>query len=147
MQEAFAATPGRPVPLDGSVPLTPRADRALARARRFARDDGAEVVTTAHVLSAILDVEGTAGQVLRGLRVDVDALRVAVERPSAERHAEGPDAAAQPISATVVCPHCGAGLHGNVVAEPVAAASADGPRSVVAFACTSCGRLLGIAPA
>ena len=38
-------------------------------------------VGSAHVLLGVLDVEGTAGQVLRGLGVDVDRLRAAIDVP------------------------------------------------------------------
>lgn len=68
------STPGAP------VARSPRADRALSRAHRFAHDRRAPEARSEHLLLGILDVEGTAGQVLRGLDVDVDALRARLQQ-------------------------------------------------------------------
>lgn len=53
-------------PADPKAPLprTPRCGRAIGRATRFARDDHADLAGCRHLLLGVLDVEGTAGQVL-----------------------------------------------------------------------------------
>ncbi|HET9733439.1 MAG TPA: Clp protease N-terminal domain-containing protein [Acidimicrobiales bacterium] len=60
-------------------PFSARATRALERAARFAAQRGLPEVGSGQVLLAVLDVEGTAGQVLRGLGVDVGRLGAAVD--------------------------------------------------------------------
>jgi ATP-dependent Clp protease ATP-binding subunit ClpC len=65
------------------LPMTARAERALARAVRFAHASGEEAATADHLLRGVLDVEGTAGQVLRGLGVDVRRLYATVAGESA----------------------------------------------------------------
>ncbi len=74
--EALGADAGSP----GSEPLpfTPRAQRALERAGRFSRKEQEPEVTAGHVLRGVLDVEGLACQVLRGLGVDIVQIRDAV---------------------------------------------------------------------
>ena len=61
----------------GALPFTPRAQRALERAGRFSRKQQEPEVTAGHVLLGVLDVEGLACQVLRGLGVDIDHVREA----------------------------------------------------------------------
>jgi ATP-dependent Clp protease ATP-binding subunit ClpC len=56
--------------------LTDRAARALDRAARLSARLKSDQVETSHVLVSVLDVEGTAGQVLRGLSVDLAAVRL-----------------------------------------------------------------------
>src|SRR4051812_36988051 len=68
-----------------------RAERAIGRAFRFSHEQRSREVRTEHLLLGVLDVEGTAGQVLRGLGVDLDALRAKVEVP-ASGAAAGADA-------------------------------------------------------
>ena len=64
---------------DGDVlPYTPRAQRALERAGRFARRSREPEVTPDHVLLGVLDVEGLACQVMRGLGVDLARLRESI---------------------------------------------------------------------
>lgn len=55
--------------------LTDRAARAMDRAGKLSLRMKSEEVRTAHLMVSVLDVEGTAGQVLRGLNVDLGALR------------------------------------------------------------------------
>jgi ATP-dependent Clp protease ATP-binding subunit ClpA len=64
-----------PGPANGGLELTDRAARALDRAGKLSLRLKSDEVSTAHVLLSVLDVEGTAGQVLRGLNVDLTALR------------------------------------------------------------------------
>jgi ATP-dependent Clp protease ATP-binding subunit ClpA len=60
----------RPTRRTGGRARSPRASRALNRAVRFSHAGRSELVTSEHVLLGVLDVEGTAGQVLRRLGVD-----------------------------------------------------------------------------
>ena len=55
--------------------MTDRATRALDRAGRLSARLKSDEVQTSHMLVSVLDVEGTAGQVLRGLSVDLTAVR------------------------------------------------------------------------
>ena len=74
--EALGADAGSPN--SEALPFTPRAQRALERAGRFSRKDQQPEVTAGHVLLGVLDVEGLACQVLRGLGADIVHLRNAV---------------------------------------------------------------------
>ena len=127
---------------------TPRAERALGRSARFAHLDGSDVITSDHLLHGVLDVEGTAGQVLRGLGVDVDLLRSALA-------AADPDlAAAPPLERTVRagvlprCHSCNSTLEEHLLYRIVTATSESrGPRDVALFSCGACGCVVGIVPA
>jgi ATP-dependent Clp protease ATP-binding subunit ClpA len=66
----------------GDLPFTVRATRALDRASRLSLRRRDAEVETEHVLLSVLDVEGTAGQVLRRLGVDIPGLRRAVDLAS-----------------------------------------------------------------
>jgi hypothetical protein len=79
VSEAVGAPPDAPPPA-GPLPRTPRVERALGRSIRFAHARGSDLVGSQHVLLGVLDVEGTAGQVLRGLGLDVDRLRMTLDR-------------------------------------------------------------------
>jgi hypothetical protein len=91
--EAVGAPPDGEVP-PGPLPRTPRVERALGRSVRFAHGRGSDLVASQHVLLGVLDVEGTAGQVLRGLGLDVDRLRRTLDRlaPSPADHDEASSA-------------------------------------------------------
>ena len=78
VSEALGTPAERAVRPVGPLPRTRRAARALGRAVRFSHARRAEAVESEDVLLGVLDVEGTAGQVLRGLGVDVARLRAAV---------------------------------------------------------------------
>jgi ATP-dependent Clp protease ATP-binding subunit ClpA len=71
----------QPETMPGDLPLTARAKRVLERASRFSLQRRSPEIETEHILLAILNVDGTAGQVLRGLGVDLVALQ---ERVAAE---------------------------------------------------------------
>lgn len=120
-------------PPSGSLPQSPRASRALVRAARFAHQDRCETPRSEHVLQGVLDVEGTANLVLRGLGVDVDALRVQLA---------GGEPAVAPVAdepaAPMRCPSCRAEL--DLAATPV---TADATPATV-FSCRACGHVLGV---
>jgi ATP-dependent Clp protease ATP-binding subunit ClpC len=136
------------------LPRSERAQRAIGRARRFSHAARSATVGTDHLLLGVLDVEGTAGQVLRGLGVEVEALRAAL-RAGAEPPDEGdPDAgdaggaaeggASGPMPLT--CPACAYDLEDGLTYRVVIASGPRGPREAVAYTCGDCGRVLGIAP-
>jgi hypothetical protein len=130
--------------------LTDRASRALDRAGRLSARLKSDEVETSHVLISVLDVEGTAGQVLRGLSVDLGAVRDALFPRTPE-----PLAADQITEAEIldrqksfgpdpICPRCGTGLKGALGRS--IATSADGVDFEVVH-CTSCGASLGVSRA
>jgi len=131
---------------------TPRAQRALERAGRFARRSREAEVTPDHVLLGVLDVEGLACQVMRGLGVDIGKLRatlVATDDVVVEEPAElTPLADDAPLVAIRPrCPDCGADLDGNLVHTVVAAQGRDGSTTNVGLVyCGACGIAIGAIP-
>lgn len=114
-----------------------RAVRAIGRAPRFARDAGATAVGSEHLLLAVLDVEGTAGQVLRGLGVDVEHLRGALGDPRSI-----PSQPTARPAQVVRCPSCHAPLDGGVIATVVPTGH-DGTAEATLLGCPACGTVLG----
>lgn len=141
-------------PGDDDLPYTPRAQRALERAARFARRSHDPEVTPEHVLLGVLDVEGLACQVMRGLDVDLVGLRESLVASEPEPEPDVDDATAfdpQPEQQEVAplvrprCATCGAELDGNL-AETVVAARRDDETTAdvnVVF-CLACGASLGV---
>jgi ATP-dependent Clp protease ATP-binding subunit ClpA len=134
------------------LPRTPRATRALGRSARFCHARHAGAVTSEHLLWGVLDVEGTAGQVLRGLGVDIEQLRASLEALDLPTEpepmtssADEPDRVALPLA---TCPFCSAALEGQLAFRPITAFGASGERrEAVAFSCGVCDRVLGVGPA
>jgi ATP-dependent Clp protease ATP-binding subunit ClpA len=142
-------------PADPKAPLprTARCGRAIGRATRFARDDHADLVGCRHLLLGVLDVEGTAGQVLRGLGIDIEHLRSAVgpaepttHEPAVDDQPTEPMAELAPLP--VRCPHCAAPLADGVTGTrlPLTGQGGGGGRTVLSVSCPACGTLLGVAP-
>lgn len=150
--------------------FTPRAKRALERASRFSLQRRDDEVETVHVLLGVLDVEGQAGQVLRGLGVDVGRLQDAAERTADRLPAAAPrqaapvrveqqafdtspgDAparvAARTEPASPRCSECGASLDTALASRVLAAGGEDGaPQHFVVAYCAACGSSLGATPA
>ena len=132
---------------DNELPYTPRAQRALERAGRFARRYRDPEVDADHVLLGVLDVEGLACQVMRGLGVDLVRLResvVATEpevAPVLETQPEQQDSA--PLMRPR-CPTCGVELDGNLVETVVTAQrDDDSVTNVTVVYCVACGTALG----
>jgi hypothetical protein len=67
-----------PAAPDGDLDLTERARRSLQRAVRLANRQRQDHVEAEHILLSVIQVEGRAGQVLRGLGVDPARVRAAV---------------------------------------------------------------------
>ena len=135
----------------GPLPKTARATRALARSVRFAHARGSDVVTSDHVLTGVLDVEGIAGQVLRGLGLDVESLRVSLDSLDAsspsDRAAQSRGRDARALRPTT-CPACNASLDVDLVSRVVPARDEHGhTRDALVFMCGVCGWFLGVGPA
>jgi ATP-dependent Clp protease ATP-binding subunit ClpA len=128
-----------------ALPFTPRAQRALDRAGRFSRKEQAKEVTEGHVLLGVLDVEGLACQVLRGLGVDIVRLRDAIlsGHPLARValvHDQPSEEAVRPR-----CPNCYAPLD-ETLTEKLIPARRDGEPATnfsVLF-CAACSTSLGV---
>jgi ATP-dependent Clp protease ATP-binding subunit ClpC len=126
------------------VALTQRANRALERAARLALRRRDAYVEPSHILLSVLDVEGRAGQVLRGLGVDLTALRAAVDGPTPNPAAVTLIAPGSPRPNDLGprCGQCGADLTETLVERVVTRAPAPPYRVVY---CSACGSALGAA--
>ena len=146
VRQASPPVPERARPVQPPLPTTPRADLAVARALRFCHSQRAGAVTTEHLLWGVLDVEGTAGQVLRGLGVDVDQLRTALETPRSTPvgDVDEPEPA---VRRPLRCPSCGVDLDGMLASREVEAAGDRGPQQALVLWCSACGHVLGATPA
>ena len=104
-------------------------------------------MTVAHVLLGVLDVEGLACQVLRGLDVDIDHLRDAVV--TTRVHVPVPSVDDKPAVAEVRprCANCDA-LLDDTLREAVVSARRDGstPTNVRVAYCAACGAAPPSAP-
>ena len=129
-------------------PFTPRAQRALERAGRFARRDKDPEVTADHVLLGVLDVEGLACQVLRGLGVDLARLResiVGTEPVVAPTVDSQPELQGSAPAIRPRCPHCATELDGNLIETIVSAQRDDRASTNVSIVyCVACGSALGL---
>ena len=124
-------------PYEGDPVLTARAKRAIERASRFSLQRLDEHVETEHLLLGVLDVEGTACQVLRGLGVDVAGLRRTVDIAVTDT---GSDA----LGISPRCANCGEVL-AAVLSHRVVTANDEagtGREFVIAF-CSVCGSAVG----
>ena len=95
----------------------------------------------------VLDVEGIAGQVLRGLGVDVDSLRAALETttdPAAPEVASASRARDARGAVAATCSACGAVLDDELASRIVPARGDDGrTRDALIFLCGACGQVIG----
>lgn len=115
---------------------TPRAARALRRSVRFSHQRRTNEVTPEDLLIGVLDVEGTAGQVLRSLGVDLDDLR-------ADLTGEGTDPAGGSRIVAPCCPSCGADLSGSLTHRRVRSVGDTGVHEVLVHACSTCDAAIG----
>jgi ATP-dependent Clp protease ATP-binding subunit ClpC len=163
LKVAEAVGERRPETTPGDVPLTARAKRALERASRFSLQRRSPEIETEHILLALLNVEGTASQVLRGLGVDLVALHDAVvagpdadappkKRPRAAKRSPEPKPArvrapAPPPAPEPRCGECGTPLAGGVLVRAVPARDeAGGAHEIRVVFCARCGSALGVSP-
>jgi ATP-dependent Clp protease ATP-binding subunit ClpC len=144
-----------PVPVDVELGFTARGARAVDRASRFSLQRRAPQVGPGDLLLGVLDVEGTAGQVLRGLAVDVTALRGAVQAlltgpPPATGAARSEQASGSVSTSTgsaqagPSCAGCGAALEENLAHRPLASTGPGERRQVVVAYCSACGATIGV---
>jgi len=141
--EAVASKrPGSPA---AELTLTDRANLALERAGRLSLRQRCDHVEARHILLSVLDVEGTAGQVLRGLTVDPDCVRQRLQSPSAENPGREPPPApdGQPDDVAPCCSRCGSNLDASLAHRVLASRGDDGlvARFVVAY-CSRCGHAI-----
>lgn len=126
-----------------------RTVRAVGRSVRFSHRRHTEEVTPEDLLIGVLDVEGTAGQVLRSLGIDVDDVRAALDghdpRPVDEQHPAEPQAT--PTATGATCPACRVDVLQDVRYHAVVAHGPRGERPVLVFCCPACATVLGVAPA
>ena len=121
----------------GELQMTDRARRVLERASRLSLRQHADEVDSEHLLLSLLDVEGTAGQVLRGLGIEPARLRATVEA--------GPGEAAE--RAAPRCAACGAALERALAHRILTSRDGSGePRELLVAYCSTCGSGLGITP-
>ncbi|MDQ3640797.1 MAG: hypothetical protein M3450_04820 [Actinomycetota bacterium] len=141
--EAVPVEPGGRGP--GELQFTDRANRTLERAGRLSLRHHDEHVGTEQVLLSLLDVEGTAGQVLRGLAVDLAGLRLALDSTMEEEHA-GPRTETGGVAERggPRCGACGSALD-TALAHRVLTSRSQPRQSqqfVVAY-CVTCGSVIG----
>jgi ATP-dependent Clp protease ATP-binding subunit ClpA len=137
---------GPPVgsPAGTELPLTDRARRSLQRADRLSLRLRAARVEPEHVLVSLLDVEGRAGQVLRGLGVDVALLRdAAASEGTVGSDPTGPVGVAS--SSSPRCRDCGSDLSSGGLAHSVVPSQTGDGRvgQFVVVYCAACGTALG----
>lgn len=127
------------------LPFTPRARRALERAGRFSRKQQEPEVTAGYVLLGVLDVEGLACQVLRGLGVDIDRVRDAFVTARVDIPAVLVDDQSSVAEVRPWCPNCHA-LLDDTMSETLISARRDcEPTTTVSVAfCAACGATLGV---
>lgn len=130
-----------PLSAPTELAFTDRAARALERAGRLSLRERAPAVGGVHILQSVLDVEGTAGQVLRGVGVDPAAVRRRLVE--GEPPAEPPALAAPPepqAAAPAACPGCRADLATQLTHHELVSRSGDGTtRSWSVACCAACG--------
>lgn len=127
------------------LPFSPRAQRALERAGRFSRKEQESEVSAGHVLLGVLDVEGLACQVLRGLGVDIARLRGDEVVAANEDPVVLVDDVPSVEAVRPICPTCQA-LLDDTLAETQIAARRDGQSgtNVSVVYCSACGTTLGV---
>jgi ATP-dependent Clp protease ATP-binding subunit ClpA len=145
VREAVGPTPS--VARVAKLELSDRARRALERADRLSLRRRDERVEPDHVLLSVLDVEGRAGQVLRGLGVDVVVLRDSVLSAIDKRPQPSTEAGPKDPEPVPRCVACGSALDDTLSHRVVASRDAGHNRRdfVVAY-CSSCGAAVGATP-
>ena len=138
-------------PATGRLDFTDRARRTLERADRLSLRLRAAHVEPEHLLVPLLDVEGRAGQVLRGVGVDVSALRDAAADDTAAPSvsvppADVPPADDQPRPAPR-CSACGSDITTGLSHRLVRSHGSDGALVELSVVyCSGCGTAVGVIP-
>ncbi len=154
--EALASrTPSTAAGAGGDLPFTDRAARTLDRSGRLSLRMGSEEVRGEHILLSVLDVEGTAGQVLRGLGVDPEAVRRALTAQATEHEqATEPERYGEPEPLTEahpgvpgpLCASCGSSLSRSLERMTLPVGAGPSAPQVDVYYCTVCGTAIGAAP-
>ena len=136
---------------EGDPAFTARARRALERASRFSLQRLDAHVEVEHILLGVLDVEGTACQILRRLGVDVATLHRAVDLLPVEESvttALPHPAPVGPVGGVAArCGWCGEVLAAVLNHRTLTATDEAGvERQMVVAFCASCGSTLGVTP-
>lgn|GEM_PF-3563871 len=132
-------------PTSEALPFTPRAQRALERAGRFSRKEQDPEVTAGHVLLGVLDVEGLACQVLRGLGVDIAHLRDDVATTRTDDSVAFVDDQLSVGAVRPTCPNCRAPLDDTLTEVLIPARRNGEPTTNLSVAfCAACGTTLGV---
>lgn len=139
VREARGPVPGADEP--STREGTPRAARAITRSARFARQRHNGLVTPEDLLIGVLDVEGTAGQVLRSLGVDVDDLVARLRGDVAPRTATSQDRGVGVPPAR--CPVCDVEL-AQLTHQRATSTGGAGLVDLLLHSCPACETLLGI---
>jgi ATP-dependent Clp protease ATP-binding subunit ClpC len=134
-----------------SLQLSPRARRAVDRASRLSLQRRDPHVEPEHLLVGVLDVEGRAGQALRGLGVDIAALRRAIDQPG-QNLGGGDQPTSTSQSRPAPSPHCAACEHNldnrGLAYRIIVAEDEQGRRrNFVVTSCAACGAVIGASPA
>ncbi len=142
---AEAVASKRPGTAAPDLTFTDRAHLALERAGRLSLRQRCDRIEVRHILLSVLDVEGTAGQVLRGLTVDPDCVRRRLSSTSNQTVARespepAPGPAVRPDEVTPRCPQCGSQLDTTLAHRVVTSRGDEGAtgRFVVLY-CSGCG--------
>jgi ATP-dependent Clp protease ATP-binding subunit ClpC len=129
--------------------LTDRANLALERAGRLSLRQRCNHVEVRHILLSVLNVEGTAGQVLRGLAVDPDCVRQRLMTTFDEirENANSQPPADQADAVQPRCSRCGSNLDSTLTHRRVRSQGDDGTivLFVVAY-CSMCGSAIMAVP-
>jgi ATP-dependent Clp protease ATP-binding subunit ClpA len=151
---AEAVASKRPGAAAPDLTFTDRANLALERAGRLSLRQRCDHVEVRHILLSVLDVEGTAGQVLRGLTVDPDCVRQRLSwdpdqtgGQETTSQSSGQYPAQQPADVRPRCPQCGSNLDATLAHRIVDSRDDGGvvaPFMVVY--CSRCGCALAGAP-
>jgi hypothetical protein len=139
--------------------LTIRAFRALDRAAKLSARMGSDDVQCEHILLSVLDVEGTAGQVLRGLWIDPDSVRDALASLTSDapvsdgrgaRAPAAPRAQREPVAearaSEPLCGTCRSPLATSLdrLTLPVGSGKSKSAVHAEVFYCTVCGTALNV---
>ena len=133
-------------PWAGERELTDRAKRALLRADRLSLRRLDADVEPGHILASLLDVEGTAGQVLRGVSVDIVDLRASVSKVLDGARLPAPPAGDRGHHEPR-CNACGAPVGDGPASRILKSTDEQGHelRMIVIY-CASCGGVFGVSP-
>jgi len=144
---AEAVASKRPGTVAPELTFTDRANLALERAGRLSLRQRCEHVEVRHILQSVLDVEGTAGQVLRGLAVDPVRVGRRLSSPPDQTSKREPIHAAAdgPNGAGPRCPQCSSSLDATLHHRMLESRPGDGngaPARFVLLYCSKCGCLI-----